>query len=65
MEFIESLFSSTSLVRNTRYDATAAAGDGVGNLHIALNGLNVLLFIWQIPTGIKIVFKVFEFANWH
>lgn len=34
------------------------------NLHIALNGLNVLLFIWQIPTGIDIVFKVFEFTNW-
>ncbi|XP_020674228.1 uncharacterized protein LOC110093628 [Dendrobium catenatum] len=34
------------------------------NLHIALNALNVLLFIWQIPTGIDIVFKVFEFTNW-
>ncbi|KAH0451686.1 hypothetical protein IEQ34_018985 [Dendrobium chrysotoxum] len=34
------------------------------NLHIALNTLNVLLFIWQIPTGIDIVFKVFEFTNW-
>ncbi|KAG8363233.1 hypothetical protein BUALT_Bualt19G0000800 [Buddleja alternifolia] len=34
------------------------------NLHIALNGLNVLLFIWQIPTGIDIVFKVFEFTKW-
>ncbi|CAL9047910.1 uncharacterized protein LOC103978214 [Musa acuminata AAA Group] len=34
------------------------------NLHIALNGLNVLLFVWQIPTGIDIVFKVFEFTNW-
>ncbi|KAK7826977.1 hypothetical protein CFP56_031550, partial [Quercus suber] len=27
------------------------------NLHIALNVLNVLLFVWQIPTGIDIVFK--------
>ncbi|XP_020571963.1 uncharacterized protein LOC110018846 [Phalaenopsis equestris] len=34
------------------------------NLHIALNALNVLLFIWQIPTGIEIVYKVFEFTNW-
>lgn len=34
------------------------------NLHIALNVLNVLLFIWQIPTGIDIVFKVFEFTKW-
>ncbi|RZS28449.1 hypothetical protein BHM03_00062042 [Ensete ventricosum] len=34
------------------------------NLHIALNGLNVLLFVWQIPTGIDIVFKVFEFTKW-
>ncbi|OAY64670.1 hypothetical protein ACMD2_18061 [Ananas comosus] len=34
------------------------------NLHIALNTLNVLLFIWQIPTGFDIVQKVFEFTNW-
>ncbi|KAK9147212.1 hypothetical protein Scep_005969 [Stephania cephalantha] len=34
------------------------------NLHIAFNTLNVLLFIWQIPTGIDIVFKVFEFTKW-
>lgn len=34
------------------------------NLHIALNAFNVILFIWQIPTGIDIVFKVFEFTNW-
>lgn len=34
------------------------------NLHIALNVLNVLLFVWQIPTGIEIVFKVFEFTTW-
>ncbi|KAI3449298.1 hypothetical protein Pfo_005963 [Paulownia fortunei] len=34
------------------------------NLHIALNTLNVILFIWQIPTGIDIVFKVFEFTKW-
>ncbi|PON97564.1 hypothetical protein TorRG33x02_067660 [Trema orientale] len=34
------------------------------NLHIALNTVNVLLFIWQIPTGVDIVFKVFEFTTW-
>ncbi|CAA7403702.1 unnamed protein product [Spirodela intermedia] len=34
------------------------------NLHIALNGLNLLLFAWQIPTGIEIVLKVLEFTTW-
>jgi hypothetical protein len=34
------------------------------NLHIALNTLNVLLFVWQIPTGFDIVLKVFEFTKW-
>ncbi|KAD2804527.1 hypothetical protein R6Q59_030018 [Mikania micrantha] len=34
------------------------------NLHIALNVLNVLLFVWQIPTGWDIVLKVLEFTNW-
>ncbi|XP_019432369.1 PREDICTED: uncharacterized protein LOC109339394 [Lupinus angustifolius] len=34
------------------------------NLHIALNALNVALFVWQIPTGIEIVLKVFEFTKW-
>ncbi|XP_031496753.1 uncharacterized protein LOC116261939 [Nymphaea colorata] len=34
------------------------------NLHIALNALNVVLFVWQIPTGIEIVYKVFEFTTW-
>lgn len=34
------------------------------NLHIALNMLNVTLFLWQIPTGIDIIFKVFEFTQW-
>ncbi|KAF5946198.1 hypothetical protein HYC85_016426 [Camellia sinensis] len=34
------------------------------NLHIALNVLNVSLFVWQIPTGIDIVFSVFEFTKW-
>lgn len=34
------------------------------SLHIALNAINVLLFIWQIPTGLDIVLKVFEFTKW-
>ncbi|KAG0497809.1 hypothetical protein HPP92_002500 [Vanilla planifolia] len=34
------------------------------SLHIALNTLNVLLFLSQIPTGFDIVLKVFEFTNW-
>lgn len=34
------------------------------SLHIALNTVNVLLFIWQIPTGWDIVLKVFEFTKW-
>lgn len=34
------------------------------NLHIALNALNVVLFIWQIPTGFEIVLKVLEFTKW-
>ncbi|CAK7348666.1 unnamed protein product [Dovyalis caffra] len=34
------------------------------NLHIALNTINVVLFLWQIPTGIDIVLKVFEFTKW-
>ncbi|CAL4971760.1 unnamed protein product [Urochloa decumbens] len=34
------------------------------SLHIALNTINVLLFVWQIPTGLEIVGKVFEFTTW-
>ncbi|XP_022979305.1 uncharacterized protein LOC111479070 [Cucurbita maxima] len=34
------------------------------NLHIALNALTLVLFVWQIPTGIDIVLKVFEFTTW-
>eukprot|EP00271_Cylindrocystis_brebissonii_P012144 TRINITY_DN30277_c0_g1_i1.p1 TRINITY_DN30277_c0_g1~~TRINITY_DN30277_c0_g1_i1.p1 ORF type:complete len:293 (-),score=55.67 TRINITY_DN30277_c0_g1_i1:423-1301(-) len=30
--------------------------------HIALNTINVLLFVWQIPTGLEIVEKVFNLA---
>eukprot|EP00245_Coleochaete_scutata_P003596 TRINITY_DN152_c0_g1_i1.p1 TRINITY_DN152_c0_g1~~TRINITY_DN152_c0_g1_i1.p1 ORF type:complete len:327 (+),score=47.33 TRINITY_DN152_c0_g1_i1:46-981(+) len=34
------------------------------SLHIALNSINLLLFVWQIPTGLEIVGKVFEFTTW-
>lgn len=32
--------------------------------HIAMNALNVALFAWQIPTGLEIVQKVFQFTHW-
>lgn len=32
--------------------------------HVALNMLNLLLFVWQVPTGLEIVGKVFEFTSW-
>jgi hypothetical protein len=31
--------------------------------HIAMNAVNVALFAWQIPTGLEIVAKVFEFTT--
>lgn len=34
------------------------------NLHIALNAVNVALFTSQIPTGLEIVDKVFQFTSW-
>eukprot|EP00227_Mantoniella_beaufortii_P017640 CAMPEP_0197585644 /NCGR_PEP_ID=MMETSP1326-20131121/7875_1 /TAXON_ID=1155430 /ORGANISM="Genus nov. species nov., Strain RCC2288" /LENGTH=316 /DNA_ID=CAMNT_0043150177 /DNA_START=103 /DNA_END=1053 /DNA_ORIENTATION=- len=33
-------------------------------LHIGLNAVNVALFTWQIPTGLEIVGKVFQFTSW-
>ncbi|KAH9307244.1 hypothetical protein KI387_035155, partial [Taxus chinensis] len=44
--------------------AMQKGNDIARNLHIALNAVNVILFIWQIPTGIEIVLKVFEFTIW-
>ena len=32
--------------------------------HIALNCVNLALFTWQIPTGLEIVGKVFQFTSW-
>lgn len=34
------------------------------NAHIALNCVNLGLFAWQVPTGIEIVGKVWQFAAW-
>mmetsp|Transcript_18939 Transcript_18939/g.22669 ORF Transcript_18939/g.22669 Transcript_18939/m.22669 type:complete len:325 (+) Transcript_18939:79-1053(+) len=34
------------------------------NVHIAANVLNIALFAWQIPTGLEIVGKVFQFTSW-
>lgn len=33
------------------------------SLHIAFNTLNILLFAWQIPTGLEIVGKVLQFTT--
>jgi hypothetical protein len=32
--------------------------------HIALNAVNFALFAWQVPTGLEIVGKVFQFTSW-
>ncbi len=37
--------------------------DTARSIHIALNTVNLLLFIWQVPTGLEIVLKVFEFTK--
>ncbi|KXZ52878.1 hypothetical protein GPECTOR_8g259 [Gonium pectorale] len=37
---------------------------GARNAHIALNAANVALFLWQVPTGLEIVGKVFQFTSW-
>lgn len=38
--------------------------DTARSLHIGLNAVNVALFAWQIPTGLEIVGKVFQFTKW-
>lgn len=37
--------------------------DNARTLHMTLNGLNLCLFAWQVPTGLEIVAKVFEFTT--
>ncbi|XP_002974337.2 uncharacterized protein LOC9657743 [Selaginella moellendorffii] len=44
--------------------AMQKGNDTARNLHIALNVANLLLFVSQIPTGLEIVAKVFEFTTW-
>lgn len=38
--------------------------EGARNAHIALNVLNLLLFAWQVPTGLEITGKVLQFTSW-
>ena len=42
----------------------SAATQKARDLHIALNVVNTALFTWQIPTGLEIVGKVFQFTSW-
>jgi hypothetical protein len=44
--------------------AMQRGNDTARNAHIALNTLNVTLFLWQVPTGLEIVGKVFQFTSW-
>ena len=44
--------------------AMQKGNDSARNAHIALNGANVALFAWQLPTGWEIVLKVFQFTEW-
>jgi hypothetical protein len=32
--------------------------------HIGLNIINLLLFAWQIPTGLEIMFSVWSETSW-
>ena len=33
-------------------------------MHVCMYRVNVLLFAWQIPTGIEIMLKVWEKTSW-
>lgn len=44
--------------------AMQKGNDNARNAHIALNAVNLGLFLWQVPTGLDIVYKVWEFASW-
>lgn len=44
--------------------AMQKGNDSARSVHIALNAVNVGLFIWQVPTGLDIVGKVFQFTQW-
>ncbi|KAF8071223.1 hypothetical protein HT031_001306 [Scenedesmus sp. PABB004] len=43
--------------------AMQKGNDNARSAHIALNVLNLALFAWQVPTGLEIVGKVFEFTT--
>jgi hypothetical protein len=38
--------------------------DTARSVHIGLNAVNMALFAWQVPTGLEIVGKVFQFTQW-
>lgn len=42
--------------------AMQKGNDNARSAHIALNAVNLALFAWQVPTGLEIVGKVFEFV---
>lgn len=42
--------------------AMQKGNDNARSAHIALNAINLALFAWQVPTGLEIVGKVFEFV---
>ena len=44
--------------------AMQKGNDNARSAHIALNSINVGLFLWQVPTGWEIVLKVFQFTEW-
>ena len=43
--------------------AMQKGNDTARSLHIAFNAVNLALFAWQIPTGLEIVEKVFQFTT--
>lgn len=42
--------------------AMQKGNEGARSAHIALNAVNLALFAWQVPTGLEIVGKVFQFV---
>ena len=69
------LFPGPHLYAGDGQDVHVGEGGGSGagdaarhqkarDLHIALNVVNTALFTWQIPTGLEIVGKVFQFTSW-
>jgi len=44
--------------------AMQKGNDTARSAHIGLNALNLALFAWQVPTGLEIVGKVFQFTVW-